>query len=140
MTQRWQQLLVSIGLLSLTMGCQKGVKVPVHPVRGAVMYKGKPAAGVVVVLRPLANEGSRPSSGTTAADGTFQITTFDLNDGAPAGEYIATMTWPKSQIDTRTGDELSNDLLNGRYGDPAKSSWKITVREGENVLDSFQLD
>lgn len=140
MTPRPCQLLALTALMSVMAGCQKEVQVPAHPVRGSVVYKGKPAAGVVVVLRPVAGQAARPSSGTTAADGSFRITTFTPDDGAPAGEYVVTLTWPKSQIDPTSGDELTDDLLKGRYSDPAKSSWKITVREGENVLDPFNFD
>jgi hypothetical protein len=140
MNLRARRILALLALTSVTVGCLKEAKVSAYPVRGSVMYKGKPATGVVVVLRPLAGDVARPSSGTSVADGTFQITTFAVHDGAPAGEYVATLTWPKSQIDSTTGDELTDDLLKGRYADPAKSSRKVTVREGDNLLDPFILD
>lgn len=140
MTRRPCQILALTALMSVMAGCQKVDKVPAHPVRGSVMYKGKPAAGVVVVLRPVAGQAARPSSGTTAADGTFRISTFSLDDGAPAGEYVVTLTWPRTQTDAASGDELTEDLLKGRYSDPAKSARKITVRDGENVLDPFNFD
>ncbi len=133
-------VLALIALMPVTAGCQKDGKTPVYPVRGSVFYKGKPAAGIVVVIRPVAGGTARPSSGTTSADGSFRITTFAPDDGAPAGEYVVTLTLPRSQADAATGDELTDDLLKGRYSEPAKSSWKITVRDGENVLDPFRLD
>ena len=32
------------------------------------------------------------------------------------------------------------DVWKGKYGDPAKSSWKVTIKDGDNTLDPFKLD
>src|SRR5687767_13579527 len=47
---------------------------------------GTPVIGATVSF---AGTGSRPfvSSGTTQADGTFALSTFDVNDGAVPGDY-----------------------------------------------------
>src|SRR5688572_26246860 len=54
-------------------------------VSGKVLRMGQPVAGATVVFEPV---GSTPAaSGETDAAGRFQLTTFDANDGAVAGEY-----------------------------------------------------
>src|SRR5262245_11865951 len=83
-------------LLVAVAGCSSGSeRVPVFPVRGQVFYQSKPAVGAVVILNPQdASLGERlpmRPNGKVEADGSFQITTYETNDGAPAGEYKVTI-------------------------------------------------
>src|SRR5687767_10889460 len=71
---------------------------PVYPVQGSLFVKGKPAKGAVVMFHPLPLETGRPtalrSRGTVGDDGSFRLTTYNTDDGAPAGEYVVTVYWP----------------------------------------------
>jgi hypothetical protein len=113
---------------------------PVHPVRGRVTFQGKPAKGVFVLFVPV-NEPAeavdpRPRA-ETEEDGSFSLSTYGENDGAPLGEYIVTMSW---QGGVRPdGSEEPPDKLLGRYAEVGKSKLRASVKEGPNELPPFQL-
>jgi hypothetical protein len=77
--------------------------------------------------------------GEVGTDGKFQLGTFATADGAPAGEYVVTITWPETKTDA-TGDEVTHDRLKGRFRDPARSPWKVQIQEGTNLLGPFSLE
>jgi hypothetical protein len=52
-----------------------------------VTLDGKPVAGATVLFMPDGQDGSRPATGFTSSDGTFQLTTFNPDDGALPGTY-----------------------------------------------------
>src|SRR4051794_35124208 len=78
-------------------GCGSGeARKPVYPVRGSVFVDGQPAVRAQVVLHPLDDpdpNAVRPS-GDVGPDGTFVLHTYTADDGAPAGQYAVTVTWP----------------------------------------------
>jgi hypothetical protein len=112
---------------------------PVFPVRGKVLVQGKPAAGAFVLFVPV-NEPSQPVDprprAEASADGSFELSTYGTNDGAPAGEYVVSVTWPGGVLPD--GREEPPDKLMGRY-EMGKSKLKATVKEGQNDLPPFQL-
>lgn len=55
-------------------------------VEGKVTLNGAPVKGAQVTLIPVSGEGEKPS-GFTGDDGTFRLSTFSSNDGAPPGDY-----------------------------------------------------
>lgn len=135
----WSFLFAVLALTATS--CSREGRPPVYPVRGTVTFQKKPAAKAVVVLRPVV-PGSLNDPlphGEVGADGTFRIGTFGAGDGAPAGEYVVTITWPEVRTDP-SGDEVTADRLKGRFADPARSPWKVTIKEGENELGPFRLD
>lgn len=124
----------------LLASCSGPSRPATHPVRGMVTFQKRPAAQAVVVLRPVAAGTSfPPPTGTVEPDGAVVIGTFAAGDGAPVGEYIVTITWNQTKTDAN-GDAQTTDRLGGRFADPAKSPWRVVVREGENVLEPFWLD
>jgi hypothetical protein len=77
---------VFVGLLAC-IGCGDG-KAPTFDVSGRVLVKGKPAQGAFLVFHPNEageKEAPRPYA-TTNADGEFKLTTYESEDGAPAGQ------------------------------------------------------
>ena len=66
----------------------------------------------------------RLPAATTAADGKFEVGTYGDNDGAPAGDYVLSVSWsaPNPQNEEASGP----DKLGGRYVDPATS--KLTAK------------
>jgi hypothetical protein len=81
-------------------GCSEP-RAPVFPVSGKVTYKGQPPVGATVVLHPVNSEGTNDVAPTGAVkdDGTFAITSYEPGDGAPQGEYVATIEWYKYDAD-----------------------------------------
>jgi len=126
----WRSLMLLI--VALLTGCGGSDRVPVNPVSGKLLVDGQPAEGAVIVFHPTSppeKEVHKPAA-RVMADGTFQVTTYDAGDGAPAGDYVMTVTW---------GEPPSPDRLGGQYRDPGKSELKVTVNEGENVLEPIVL-
>jgi hypothetical protein len=123
-------------------GCGSGHP-PVYPVRGKVLVDDKPAARAVVFFHPLGADGA-PELGTEVRrpfaivnpDGSFQLTTYQANDGAPAGKYAVTIVW---RTVSKFSDDNEQDLLPRRYLSPGTSKLSAEVQEGETELPDFRL-
>src|SRR5262245_49791507 len=76
-------------------GCGEA-RVPVYPVSGSISFKGQPPVGALVVLSSTSGgaEGFAPTA-TVKNDGSFEFTSYVPGDGAPQGEYVATVQWNK---------------------------------------------
>jgi hypothetical protein len=126
-------VLLAVGLASCSGGSAPpaGQK-PVFPVRGQVFVGDKPAVGAFVLFVPVGEPADpidpRPRA-EVQADGSFQLSTYGDNDGAPAGEYVVVVTWTVED----------QDRLQGRYADPGRSKLRATVKEGANELQPFRL-
>ena len=137
-------IIVPVLVLLMVTGC--GHKPPpgpaAHPVRGHVTYQGRPAAKFRVMLFPVTKwQGAQfAPSAVVDANGDFRIGSYKADDGAPAGEYAVTFTWPK-HLNTAEDDsgDPEVDQLQGRYSDAARSTFHVTVREGDNELPPFTL-
>lgn len=119
-------------------GCGKGISVPsTVPVTGVVKYKGKPLQGIRVTLHSQGGT-AKPEfipSGQTGPDGRFTLSTGAPGNGAPTGTYV--VTFEKPEI---TGSvETEVDAFGGKYSNPAKSEWTVTIEKGENALQPFEL-
>jgi hypothetical protein len=107
------------------------------PVRGQVLYEGKPANGSIVFFHP--QDDSGPSAhrpvGKVGPDGWFELKT-DKGERAPPGRYVVTVVWK-----SRNGgaDDEEKDLLPTRYMNPATSQLTAEVKEGSNELPPFKL-
>lgn len=123
-----------------SLGCGKAdSRVPVHPVSGAIQFRGQPVTGAFVSLHPkTAAEGVPNPRGTVAKDGTFVVSTYDGNDGAPEGDYVVTVQWYKP---VRQGNDLVGgpNALPAKYASPRTSDVQIRVAAGENHLQAIQL-
>ncbi len=110
------------------------------PVRGEVVVDGKPVAGVQVVLHPIGSEDPRLEklrpTGRTAADGTYQIGTYEMADGAPLAEYRITAEWYGGGPGTTTSQSedpesatpaTEVDRFGGRFANPDSSTFKANV-------------
>jgi hypothetical protein len=106
------------------------------------MFQRKPAVKAVVVLRPVVPGPLKDTlpHGEVGPDGSFRIGTFAADDGAPIREYVVTITWPEVKPEPGGGESVGGDRLGGRYSDPAKSTWRIQIKEGDNDLEPFRLD
>jgi hypothetical protein len=103
------------------------------PVAGQVFVDGQPAEGVTVTFHPVGGmDTAQPtiSSSMTNAEGNFAASTYEPGDGVPAGEYQITFTWGTLNKISMTFD---GDKFKGRYKDPEKSQFKVTVESGSPV-------
>jgi hypothetical protein len=118
-------------------------RLPVYPVSGTVLVNDQPAAGAIVFFHPAADpanpRGLRPIA-TTGDDGTFRLTSYLRNDGAPIGEYVVTVTWPAPRAAGPEDEGTpSGDRLKGAYATPAVSKLRATIVAGKNQLEPFRL-
>jgi hypothetical protein len=91
-------LIAMMPLLMSFNGCAEK-RVPVYPVAGKVSYKGQPPVGATVVLHSVKSGQTSDvaPSGTVKDDGSFAITSYEPGDGAPQGDYVATIEWYRYQ-------------------------------------------
>lgn len=129
--------LLVASLLMLT-GCSSKPEISVYETRGSLLVGGKPASGAVIGFHPLSGDfdsrGTRPA-GVVNSDGSFEVSTFGLNDGSPAGEYALSIVWPQYP----GKDDPGEDRLRGKYANPKTSTIHVKIEERLNQLDSIDL-
>jgi hypothetical protein len=128
-------------LVAAAVGCSDSGKnrVAVHPVQGAIQFRGQPTEGAFVSLHPKSAAAGVPTPrATVAKDGSFTVSTYDGNDGAPEGEYVVTVQWYKP---VRQGNDLVGgpNVLPVKYASARTSDLKIRIAAGENRLQPIQL-
>jgi hypothetical protein len=124
-------------LVLLLLGCsQKNepARTPTFPVMGKFMYEGKPAAGVMLKLLPEATKGRTPTA-TVREDGSFSMSYYGQDDGAPAGKYRLLVLWMRPPAE----GGLPQDYFRGRYADPQNAVKTIEVLEAPNDLGTIAL-
>lgn len=131
----------AIFAIALT-GCgeAKPDRVAVFPVKGTVTFKGQQMPGALVAFHPKTplGDGVPTPRASIAKDGTFAVSTYDGNDGAPAGEYVLTFQWYK--LLKNGGDVVAGpNVIPPKLGNPATSTATVTIVEGENNLPPIKL-
>ena len=124
--------------------CADDGRKPLSPVEGQVFFEGKPAEGAMVILHPLEKDLPERPLGNVDQDGAFKLTTYNLNDGAPPGNYAATVIWMKETeyrgvVESVEEVPSSVNLLPARYADPKASKLRVEIKEGANQLEPFHL-
>lgn len=119
--------------LALLIGCS-GSAPPRYPVLGEVHANDVPLADALVVFHPqFATPPGQPKPlAITDAQGKFQLTTLQANDGAPPGDYCITVELQQERL---SGEELTRDgpnLLPAKYARPETTPFRFTVTSGKN--------
>lgn len=133
-----------IGTLALcfaAVGCgakQDPNRLPVFPASGKVTFQGQPPVGALVVLHPKVstpqNESVRPRA-YVKADGSFELSSYESNDGAPAGDYAVVVVWPKP-VKSPSGEASAGpNVLPPKYARPETSPAIVKIAEGSNQLN-----
>jgi hypothetical protein len=124
-------------LAAACLGCGESWEAATYPASGRVTINGEPPAGALVQLCPTGakvdERDSRPW-GVVKEDGSYTLATYDGGAGAPAGEYMFTITWPPSVKVPSMADRLGH-----RYSKPDQSRWKMTIKPGENALPDVEM-
>lgn len=113
------------------LGVAREVK-PTHPVKGVVYFDGVPAVGASVVFHLKSPDGkrlTRTGDGVTEGDGGFELSTYSAFDGAPAGDYVVTITLrePPDALGRSGPNQLPE-----KYSRPETSGLTATIRSGSN--------
>jgi hypothetical protein len=129
------------------------IRQSVYPTDGIVTYQGKPAVGARVTLFPVARTQGRVfPTAKVAADGTFKLTTYEPEDGAPVGKYKVTIVRGQLEADEyaelaknntpeqvkRIADKMAQDPLYSKYSNPRESGLTAEITDGPNRLE-FKL-
>ncbi|AWM39954.1 hypothetical protein GobsT_16500 [Gemmata obscuriglobus] len=129
---------VCAALAAAGCGSKRPGEVPVYPVKGRVTFRGEPMPHAVVTFYPLGQPFAQALKCRANADpdGNYRLTTYELNDGAPEGEYGVILYVPPAPPEPHAL-EVPNppDRLKGAYLDPAKSKLRYTVRPEPNTIN-----
>jgi len=131
--------------LLVLVGCSQPESLPgpqPYPVSGKVVYRGQPAAGFRVAFHPLSEWGGPrfAPSGITDENGEFQLHSYAEDDGAPAGDYAVTFSWPQ-EVSSGDPDDAPRlvDRLKGALNNVQTSRFKVTVESGDNTIEPFVI-
>jgi hypothetical protein len=110
----------------------------VYRVSGKVLFEGKPAVNGFVHFHPLDHSQTDPlvPQGQIGADGSFRLTSFKFEDGAPAGRYAVTVFWGAP---SKGGDNYDRILVPGRYLKPETSGLTADIPAQATELQPFLL-
>lgn len=126
----------ALALTALTLGsCSR--KPALYPVHGKVFVDDQPATGALVVFNPADAAGPLRPYGQVDQAGAFSLSSYNLNDGAPAGEYVVTVQWRRRRANPFESD--GPDKLNGRYTDASKSDLKVRIEAKPNDLEPIHI-
>jgi hypothetical protein len=130
--------LASLVAILVASGCNTETRVPVFPVSGKLTYQGQAPVGAQVVLHPVNTSGTNEvaPTGIVLDDGSFKITAYDPEDGAPQGDYVATVQWFKITKDV--GGPGPN-VIPKKYTNPKTSPIKITVSGGPTEVPPITI-
>jgi hypothetical protein len=127
----------------------------VYPTEGSVYFQGKPAAGARVTLIPVDKGRDRYfPTGKVGPDGSFKLTTYETDDGAPAGRYHVTIVRGQMEADeyaelskkmspqdiAQLAKKMARDPLFDKYANPRDSGLTTEITsQSLNKLDRFDL-
>lgn len=134
-------LALLVGLCLAGCGGGDGVeRLPVHPVKGAIVLDGKPLANAQVAFHPKnpTDQRAKVASATTDAEGKFQLTTYDANDGAVAGEFVVTVQ-QFQLVEEGSGFAPGPNVLSPKIALPTSSDIVLKVAEGPNELQPIEV-
>lgn len=128
---------VVLGIAVTNIFFAAGPPCPVFPATGRVVVGQVVPAGAQVVLHPKGVElpdNALPIA-TVRDDGSFVLTTFRTGDGAPEGDYVATVQWFRVSEEGTAG----RNVLPERYSFVDQSPLEVSIRPGVNQLPPFEV-
>ncbi|MFM7035303.1 MAG: hypothetical protein ACKOYJ_09035 [Planctomycetia bacterium] len=142
----WRRLILAIVGLGLVTVCVVPAVVfltrpkppcELYPVRGSLVFGKTVPVGARIVLTP--QEGGWPydsfPTATVGKDGSFRVSTFGKEDGAPAGTYVATVQWFPIASDGTVG----RNALPKRYASPNTSPLTVSVSLESTSLPPLRI-
>jgi hypothetical protein len=120
-------------------GCSAGDQFPTEKVSGKITYKNQPVTTGTVVFVP---NGDMPSAtGEIKPDGTYELTTYEENDGAVIGTHQIMVTAVEDMAnklpEERSGTPRS--LVPQKYSNYSTSGLTAEVKEGEPNTVNLEL-
>jgi hypothetical protein len=131
--------LVLSALAAVGCGEAKPERILLHPVQGAITFKGHPIPGAFLTFHPKSAVKNFPTPRASVdGSGRFTLCTYDGGDGAPEGEYIVTVQWYKP---IRKGDDVvaGPNVIPRKYAVPSASTINVRIAAGINQLPTIRL-
>lgn len=133
--------------LPIVVGCSASSTsepISLNPVRGQILVNGKPAVGAIVNFYATSGDAVNVQPHAVAgADGSFVLSTYKPDDGAPVGDYQVSVLWrvnpDGTPVPPHDDESQVPDRLKDRYSDPTKSGLTAKVVAGENTLTPYNL-
>ncbi len=120
-------------VLLLTAGCGSDDRLPTYPATGTVQWEdGTPVAGggdAFVVFESV--ERKVTATGAIHADGTFEVGTYEPEDGAVEGRHRVSVTPPTAEGDPDSQRPAASFPAKYRNLDTSGLEVKVTLK-GEN--------
>ncbi len=135
----WPFTWVLVVTLIQLFGCSSGeARRPTQHANGTLKIQGKAAPGATLVFHPDQTWGKdepKPRA-TVKPDGTYEVTTYEGNDGAPEGNYTVTVEW---FVPNKPDDGNVTNRAPAKYGKANSSPLKVNIGKGPNNLPAFEL-
>ncbi|MEM9943978.1 MAG: hypothetical protein AAF939_20640 [Planctomycetota bacterium] len=144
-----------LSLFVLSMGCSSDdeVRLPTAEVSGNLTVNGKPEAGVVLQLIPLAEDELSKTTlkpgARTDANGDYSFMTHQVGDGVPSGKFKLVMLWPPKDDGMPDLENLPRkrpkerngppDRFQWEFFDPSKSEYEVVVDGQKQTLEQIDL-
>lgn len=133
--ENWAALSLFVMSLAAVGGCSESGNPKTYPVKGKVSYRGQPVTSGIVMLTP--DGKGHAATGALETGGTFQLTTFEKNDGAVPGKYnVAIQVFPAEGAGL-PGAEFGNKRppIPQKYMSDSSSGLTAEITAAENTLD-----
>lgn len=127
--ERYLVIALAIGMLS-AIGCNGDVA---HVSGRVSRSDDAPLVGARVVARSDAT--GRSVEGLTDADGSYALTTVEIPNGMPAGEYKVTILESRGRADSMRPATIAS-----KYGNGDQSGLAFAVTEGEKKVFDIVVD
>lgn len=123
----------------ILLGCtSNATRLDVRPVQGKLFVGKTPAVGAMVVFHPLAKQDERAvPRGKVGEDGSFKLSTYNADDGAPLGKYKVTIDWRKTN--TIDPNDNGTSLVPAIYTRPDSTPLEVEITAATDVLEPFVL-
>jgi len=132
---------VVAALLLSAFGCSAADnRLTVFPAKGKLSLSDKAIKGAWIVLHPKDGDLRSPDGkaicphGRIRSDGTFELTSYETNDGAPAGQYAVTLEFRKVVKYSNGAWGPGPNLVPKQYTKPSTSPLVVQIAKGPNEL------
>jgi 3',5'-cyclic AMP phosphodiesterase CpdA len=110
--------------VSEELGVDGGSRKATHPVKGKVFFDGCALPEARLTFYEVDEKDpkrvTKRADALSDVDGSFMLSSYSAFDGAPAGDYVVTVTAP------------APNAVPERYGKPQTSAVRVTIKPGSN--------
>jgi tetratricopeptide (TPR) repeat protein len=117
-------------------------RLPLQPVHGQAFFLNQPLANASIVLDPAwTKEPNFPRPHAVVGDdGSFTLSTYGRDDGAPDGEYRVMVTWfVRAAGQDYDGAPAPRNKLPPKYGKFETSGLGLRIEKGQSEIPPLQL-